>query len=184
MNTYLQKFNDDSLKTIDFFKKDISSLRTGRANPAILDNVQVDAYGTKSPINALANISISEARSILISPWDKSVSKDIEKAIVSADLGLSVVNEGDKIRISIPQLTEENRRDLVKKLNAKMEESRISLRKIRDEVKNDIEKAFTEKEIGEDDKFRFIKDLDEEMSQANNNLKNIRDDKEKDIMTI
>jgi ribosome recycling factor len=158
MNIYLQEHSNAFKQAIDFFEKDISALRTGRANPGILEGIEVEAYGSKMALNAVGNISVADGRSMVIIPWDKTVLKDIEKALVAADLGVGVVNEGDKIRLSVPQLTEENRKELVKKLNAKMEEARIVIRQIRDEVKQLIEKAFSDKEIGEDDKFKFVKE--------------------------
>lgn len=184
MNKFIQSKQSEFTKNIDFFKKDITSLRTGRANPGILDGVLVEAYGTKTPLSGLASISVPEARCILIAPWDKSVIKEIEKSVMAANLGLSVTNEGDKIRLIVPQLTEENRKELVKKLNEKMENSRISLRQVRDELKEDIETGFKAKEISEDDKFRFIKELDEEVAKQNDEIKQIRDKKEAEIMTI
>jgi len=184
MNQYVSNKQEAFERMIDFFKKDISSLRTGRINPAMLDNVQVEAYGIKNPINAIGNLSITDAASLVISPWDKNVLKDIEKAIIVADLGFSVVNEGERLRISLPPLTEENRKDLVKKLGAKFEQARIEIRQIRDEIKDVIEKAYADKAFGEDDKFRFIKELEEEVARQNDQLKEIRDHKEKDIMTI
>ncbi|MDO9399144.1 MAG: ribosome recycling factor [bacterium] len=184
MNQYIQVKQEDFVNVLDFFKKDISSLRTGRATPSILDNVQVEAYGTRTSIAGLASIGVSDARSLVITAWDKKVTKDIEKAIIVANLGLSVVNEGDKIRAMISPLTEENRRELVKKLNEKMEEARISLRQVRDEIKEEIEDAFKSKDVSEDDKFRFIKELDETISKRNDEVKEIRDKKEEEIMTI
>jgi len=184
MNKYIQAKQSEFLKTIDFFKKDISSLRTGRANPSILDGIFVEAYGAKTPLVGLASISVPEARSIVITPWDKTIAKEIEKAVAAADLGINPVNEGDKIRLVVPQLTEENRKELVKKLNEKMETSRISLRQIRDEIKEAIEAAFKGKEMSEDDKFRFFKELDEEIARLNDELKKIKDKKEEEIMTI
>ncbi|MDA3802497.1 MAG: ribosome recycling factor [Patescibacteria group bacterium] len=184
MNEYLQKKQGEFASTIDYFKNDILSLRTGQANPSILDSVQVSAYGVLNPVNAVGNVAVSDSHSITITPWDKSVIKDIEKAIIEADLGLGVVNEGEKIRLTISPLTEENRVDLVKKLNEKMEKSRISLRSIRDDIKSDIEEAFVDKEIGEDEKFRFLEELEEFTAKKNEELKNIKDKKEKDIMEI
>jgi ribosome recycling factor len=141
-------------------------------------------YGSRMPINGLATANIADARSIIIVPWDKNSLKDIEKAIAAANLGVSAVNEGDKLRLTVPQLTEENRKELVKKLNEKMEEARISLRQVRDEVKTEIEQAFDNKEVSEDDKFRFLKELDEEMIRLNADLKAFRDKKDVEIMTI
>lgn len=184
MNNYIQAKQGEFQKVLEFFKKDISVLRTGRANPSVLDGILVDAYGAKTPLNGVGSITVSDARSMVISPWDKSVLKDIEKAIVEANLGFGVVNEGDKIRLTLPMMTEENRRDLVKKLNEKMEGARVNLRKVRDEIKADIETAEGDKEISEDDKFRFLKELDEEVKAKNDEVKNIRDKKEEDIMTI
>ncbi len=184
MNQYIVAKGGDFEKIKEFFKKEISSLRTGRANPAMLDGVVVEAYGAKSPLNTLANINVSDASSVIISPWDKSILKAVEKAIVEADLGLGVVNEGDKVRINIPSLTEENRKDLVKKLSVKLEASRVEIRKLRDDIKSTIEKAFDDKDIAEDDKFRYIKELDEEVVKRNDELKELRDKKEKEIMTI
>ncbi len=184
MNDYLQKKQGDFASALDFFKKEMSSLRTGQANPSVLDVVQVEAYGVLNPVNAVGNISVSDNSSIIITPWDKGVIKAIEKGIVQADLGLGIVNEGDKIRLSVPPLTEENRRDLVKKLNEKMEKTRIIIRGVRDDIKDSIETAFDAKEMSEDDKFRFMKELDEFSAKKNDELKALRDNKEKSIMEI
>lgn len=184
MNQFLQNKQGDFANSLDFFKKEIAALRTGRANPAVLDNVQVEAYGTMNPVNAVGNIAVSDARCIVIVPWDKTVSKAIEKAIVDAGLGLGISNEGDKIRLTVPALTEENRKGLVKTLNEKMEKTRVILRQVRDSIKGSIEKGFTDKEISEDDKFRFMKELDEFSAKKNDELKDIRDRKEADIMEI
>ena len=184
MNEYLQNKQEKFKQAIEAFKADIASLRTGRANPALLDGVFVKAYGTKTPLNGLANITVSDARSMIVIPWDKNILKDIEKAIVEANLGVGVINEGDKIRLTIPVMTEEIRRNLVKKLNEKLEKARIAVRQAREEVKTAIVEAFENKEITEDDKFRFIKELDEEVSKYNDELKSIRDKKEEEIMKI
>lgn len=184
MNQFIDNQAADFQKAIDFFMRDIASLRTGRAHPGLLDDVSVEAYGSFSPINALANISIQDARCLVVAPWDRSVIKDIEKSLISADLGMGIVNEGDKLRLTIPALNEENRRELVKRLNEKMEESRIVLRQVREDVKNKIEAAFAAKEISEDDKFRFAKELDDFLVKKNDELKALRDKKEAEIMTI
>lgn len=184
MNSYLASKQADFDNALDFFKRDLAALRTGRANPAALDGIQVEAYGVMNPLNAVANISVTDARSLTISPWDKNVSKAIEKAIIEADLGLGVINEGDKVRLTVPALTEENRRETVKKLNEKMEKTRIILRQAREETKSAIEKAEAAKEMSEDEKFRAMKELDEFVAKKNEELKEIRDRKEKDVMEI
>lgn len=184
MNQYIEIKQEEFDKAIDFFKKEITNLRTGRANPNMLEGVLVEAYGAKTPLNGVASISVPDGQSILLSPWDKNVIKDVEKAVIAADLGVGVVNEGEKIRLTIPKMTEENRKEIVKKLNEQMEVARIAVRKVRDEMKNDIEQAEKDKEIAEDDKFRFIKELDEEIGKRNAEIKEIRDKKEEGIMTI
>jgi len=184
MNEFIKNKETEFVKILDFFKKEIATIRTGRANPAVLDGVSVSAYGAMTTLNGLASISVPDAQSIVVSPWDKSVLKDIEKAIVEADLGLGIVNEGTLIRLTVPKMTEENRKVLVKKLHQKQEEAKISLRKVRDEIKTNIEKAEKAKEITEDDKFDFIKELDEEIRKRNDEIKSLTDKKENEIMTI
>ena len=184
MNQYLEKKQLDFVNALEFFKKEIATLRTGRANPSVLDHVQIEAYGVLNPLNTIANITVSDGRNILISAWDKNVLKSIEKGIIDAGLGFGVVNEGDKIRLTVPPLTEENRKDLVKKLNEKMEKTRVILRQVREAAKHLIEGAFEEKTIGEDEKFRFMKELDDFSAKKNDELKELRDKKEKDVMEI
>jgi ribosome recycling factor len=184
MNDYIKNKEEEFDKTIEFFKKDINSVKVGRANPSMFDGVLVEAYGVKNPINAVANVSVSDANSIILSPWDKNVSKDIEKALVNANLGVGVINEGDKIRVTIPQMTEENRLESVKKVNEKQEKAKISVRQTREDIKKLIEDDFDNKEISEDDKFLFIKELDERVSEINKEIQEIRDRKEKNIMEI
>jgi len=184
MNQYVAAKGGDFEKIKEFFKKELAGARTGRANPALLDNVTVEAYGSRSPLNALANINVGDSASLTINPWDKTLLKAVEKGVVEADLGVGVVNEGDKIRISVPRLTEENRRDLVKKISVKLEAARVEIRRLRDDIKSDIERAFADKEISEDDKFRYIKELDEAAAGRNEELKDLKDKKEKEIMTI
>ena len=184
MNKYITARQEDWQKTQEFFKREIAGIRTGRANPNILDGIQVEAYGTKTPLNGVAAINVPDGQSIVVAPWDKNIIKDVEKTIVEADLGVSVTNEGDKIRLTVPKMTEENRKELVKKLNEKHEAARVSIRQVREEIKAAIEKAEKDKEITEDDKFMFIKELDEEVGKQNDTLKEMRDKKEEDIMTI
>jgi ribosome recycling factor len=183
-NPYLSQKESDLEKAIEHFQEDIKTLRTGRATPGLLEGVSVDVYGTKNPVKALGNINVEDPRTMVVVPWDKNIMKSVEKAIEDADLGVGVVNEGEKLRITIPEMTEENRKNMVKKLNEKMEEAKISIRHIRDEIKQSIEKGEKEKEISEDDKFRFLKELDKEIEEKNNFLKEIRDKKEEEIMKV
>ena len=184
MNTYLESRQEEFEKIIDFFKKDISGIRTGRASTSILEGVFVEVYGTRMPVNGVANVSVEDSRSITIAPWDKNVIKEIEKALTEAELGVGIANEGEKIRLKIPEMTEEKRKELVKKLNEKMEKARISLRQVRDEIKKEIEEAEKNKDITEDDKYNFIEELDQEVEKKNEQIKEIKEKKEKDIMTV
>ena len=184
MNQFIQQHQSELNQVAEFFKKDIANIRTGRANPAMFDSVQVEAYGTKVPLQQVGSISVVDARCLTIAPWDKNVLKDIEKAIVAANLGVSAVNEGDKIRLTIPQPTEEDRRERVKKLSEKLERAKVNLRQVRDKVKEAIEQTEKNKAISEDDKFRFLKEMEEEIKKRNDELQEIKDKKEKEIMTI
>jgi ribosome recycling factor len=184
MNQYLSDKKTQFEKALEFFQKEMSTIRTGRANPSILDSVQVEAYGVRNPMNAVASVGVSDSKTITVTPWDKNLLKDIEKAVIEAQLGLGVKNDGDKLHLTVPQMTEENRKDYVRRLNEKQEEARIRVRQVRDDIKEDIETAFTNKEISEDDKFRYLEELEEEVANYNNKLKELRDKKEKDIMTV
>jgi ribosome recycling factor len=171
-------------KTIEHFKTEISSLKTGRANPAMLDGIRIEAYGTLTPLNQVASVTISDARSLVVTPWDKSVVKEIEKAIVESDLNLNPANDGEKIRINLPALNEESRKELVKVLNHKAEEARIALRLVRDKIKELIIEAEKNKEFGEDEKFSLLEQLDKKIGEYNEQVKGIVADKETEIMTV
>jgi len=180
IDNHLGEFNS----AIDHFKQDIATLKTGRANPAILDGVKIEAYGVMSPINQMASVTVPDARCILIQPWDKSILKSVEKAINESELGLNPVNEGDKIRITIPQMTEESRKDIVKILNQKSEQAKIAVRVLRDKIKEEILEAEKNKDFGEDEKYSLMEDLDKKASGFNDKIKEISEAKESEIMTI
>ena len=184
MNQYFQQHQSELKQAIEFFQKDIAAIRTGRANPAMLDGVLVEAYGAKVPLMQVGNISVVDARCLTVTAWDKNILKEIEKAIAAAELGVNPVNEGDKIRITIPQPTEEDRRERVKKLNEKLEHAKVSVRQARDKIKAGIEEAEKNKAISEDDKFRNLKEMEEEIKKHNDELQKLREKKEKEIMTI
>ena len=125
-------------KTIEVLRRDFSTLRAGRANPALLEKIKVEYYGTLTPINQLANISAPEPRLLTVQPWDKSVLEEVEKAILKSDLGLNPSNDGNILRITIPQLTQESREELVKTIKKKTEEAKVSIRNIRREANDNI----------------------------------------------
>ena len=180
----IKDHQEEFSKIIEHFKTEIASLKTGRANPALLDGIRVEAYGTLTPINQVASVTISDARSLVVTPWDKSVVKEIEKAIVESDLNLNPANDGEKIRINLPALNEESRKELVKVLNHKAEEARIALRLVRDKIKEMIIEAEKNKEFGEDEKFSLLEELDKKIGEYNDDVKVIVADKETEIMTV
>lgn len=184
MNNFLETHKEDFTKAVEHLKGELSSLRTGRANASLVEDILVEAYGVKTPIRGLANITIPDSKTLVIEPWDKSVIKDMEKAIQMANTGINPVNEGTKIRLSMPQMTEENRKEMIKILGQKLEQARISLRNVREAVKDEISGAEKDKEIGEDEKFRFQEELEEFVKEKNEEVKMIGERKEKELMTI
>lgn len=172
------------VKAVEHFHSEITGLKTGRANPAILDSVRVEAYGVFNPINAVGSVGVPDARSLVITPWDKSIVKDIEKAIIESGLNLNPINDGDKIRINMPALTEESRKEIVKHLNQKTEEAKIALRLIRDKVKEEVIVAEKNKDFGEDEKFGLLEALDKVVAKHNEEIKELSEKKEAEIMTV
>ncbi|OGF21477.1 ribosome recycling factor [Candidatus Falkowbacteria bacterium RBG_13_39_14] len=184
MSQIISEHNDEFNKVIEHFKTEISSLKTGRATPLLVENILVESYGAKMPLKQVASIGVPEPRCILIEPWDKSIIKEIEKSIINAGVGLNPKNEGQQLRISIQPLTEEDRKNLVKILNQKAEVARISIRGLRDKVKDNIQQMEKGKEITEDDRFRLQKELDEFTGDYNEKIKEVAEKKEGEINTI
>ncbi len=165
----------------DRLSKELSGVRTGRATPAILDGVQVESYGSRVPVTQVANIAVEDARSLRITPWDASMGKEIEKAILQANLGLSVGADEKGVRVFFPELTSERRVSLLKVAKEKVEEIRTSLRMARDEVWNDIQAKEKAKEMSEDDKFRGKEDMQKRVDAANASFDAALERKEKEI---
>jgi ribosome recycling factor len=171
-------------KTISFLRNDISSLRTGRATPALVEDITVEAYGSKQPLKTLASISVSDAKTLNIDPWDKGLVQNVEKAIRNSDLGINPVNDGKLIRLPLPDLTAERRQELVKVLYQKLEQAKISVRKIREEIRTSVDKQEKEKEISEDEKFKIFEELEKQVKEINEKIKTIGEEKEKEVTTI
>ncbi len=161
--------------------KELAGVRTGRATPAILDGVLVESYGTRMPIANVATVSVDDARTLRITPWNMSDAKEIEKAITVANLGLSVGTDEKGVRVFFPELTSERRTQLLKLAKEKVEEARASLRSARDECWNDIQKQEKDKKMGEDDKFRAKDDMQKRVDAANKNFDDALLRKEKEI---
>ena len=168
-------------KAIEYLKTDLGSIRTNRATPTLLENLQVEVYGSKMSLNQLASIQAPEPKMLTVEPWDKNVIKDVEKSIQSASLGLNIANEGTFLRILIPPMTEETRQELVKVLNNKLEDARQQIRGIRDNIKEEIIKAERSKEISEDEKFKLVEDLNEMTREFNDEVKQVGENKEEEI---
>lgn len=178
------EFQEQTQKIQENFKGQIKTFRTGRASADMISDIQVEAYGAIQPLSNLASIAVADAKMMTIEAWDKGLIKDIEKAIISSDRNISVAVDGDIIRVNVPEMTEETRRDIVKSLNEKLEQARVSIRKAREQEKKKIEKDEKQGSISEDDKRNGIKKLDEHTKSAISNLEQHASNKEKEIMTI
>ena len=183
MNERLKSFNDKMQKSFDYLKDDLASIRAGRANPHVLDKIKVDYYGTPTPIQQVGNVSIPEARIIQIAPWDKTLIKDIEKALMASDLGITPSNDGAVIRLVFPELTEERRKQLTKDIRKKGEDAKVAVRNVRRDG-NDALKKLKGTEVSEDE----IEDLNDELQKITDKfIKDIDaavEEKNKEIMTV
>lgn len=181
---YMEEAERKMNKTADTLKREFATLRAGRATPALLDKIQVDYYGAMTPLNQMANVSAPESHLLMIQPWDKSTLKSIEKAILASDLGLNPNNDGSIIRIAIPQLTEERRKELAKVVKKKDEEAKVAIRNIRRELNDDIKELEKEKEVSEDDAARGLDEAQKLTEKWTKNLDEITKLKEAEIMEV
>lgn len=171
-------------KTISVLKKELASMKAGRANPAMLDKIEVEYYGTMTPISQVGSVSVPEARILQIQPWDKSAIKAIEKAILKSDLGLNPNNDGTVIRLIIPELTEETRKNLVKNVKKTGEEAKIAIRAIRRDCNDKIKALKKEAEISEDEIKKAEEDIQKRTDNFVKEVDKILEVKEKEIMTV
>ena len=168
--------------TISVFSEKLSEVRAGRANPAILNKVKIDYYGTPTPINQVAGISVPEARLIVIQPWDISVLKEIEKAILTSDLGLNPSSAGTTIRVPLPPLTEERRRDLIKIVKSEGEQGKVAIRNVRRDANDKIKALLKDKEISENDQHKAEEIIQKVTDNYIKKVDEILADKEKELM--
>lgn len=171
-------------KAVEDFRKDLAAVRTGRANTALLDNVRVDYHGTPMPINQLGTMSVPDPSMIMISPWDPTAVPLIDKAIRTADLGLNPTSDGKVLRVPIPALTEERRKDLVKMIHKVLENHRTAVRNIRRDIKEHVEKLEKEKKISEDDKKRALDELEKLTHAETKKVEDLSASKEKEVLEI
>jgi ribosome recycling factor len=182
--TVLKDMEERMNKAIATLKKDLTTLRAGRANPAMLDRVMVDYYGTPTPISQLANVSVPEPRMLTIQPWDKTALKEIDRAIQQSDLGISPSNDGVIIRLIIPPLTEERRKELVKLAGKSGEETKVAIRNIRRDANDDIKKLEKAATISEDESRRHQETIQKSTDKFIAEVDKIVKDKEKDILEV
>ena len=163
---------------------DFASIRAGRANPHILDKLQVEAYGMMTPLQQLGNISAADARCLVVSPWDKSLLKAVEKAILASNIGITPTNDGNVIRLVFPELTEERRRDLVKQVKKMGEDSKVAARNVRREAMEALKKMKTNKELSEDEGKNCEQDVEESIGKCIAEIEKVVAAKEKELLTI
>jgi ribosome recycling factor len=171
-------------KSLDAFKHELTKIRTGRASLSLLDGIKVEAYGSSLPLNQVGTLTIPESRQIVIQPWDPQVMSAVEKAILKSDLGLTPVNDGKVIRINIPQLTEERRKELVKVVKRVAEEYRVAVRNHRREAIDSLKKLKKNKEISEDEQFKLQDEAQKETDSYIANIDKVAADKENEVMEV
>ncbi len=171
-------------KSIDAFKAELSKIRTGRAHPALLNHVMVDFYGSEVPVGQAANITVEDARTLAVTPWDKSMVPIIEKAIMTSDLGLNPSTAGAVIRVPMPPLTEERRKELVKVVRELAENARVAVRNIRRDANNDLKTLAKDKDISEDDEHRGQERVQQVTNEATDEIETLLRAKEKELMEI
>jgi len=171
-------------KTIEHLTQDLASLRAGRANPAMVDRLMVSYYGQATPLNQLANITVPEPRLLVIQPWDKSSIPEIEKAVMKSDLGINPSNDGNVIRLAVPQLTEERRKEIVKVVKKRGEEAKVAIRNIRREQNDFIKAAEKDKVVSEDESKKGMEEVQKITDKYIKDIDTIMAAKEKDIMEV
>ncbi len=179
-----EEMNEKYQKTIHNFSNELKSIRAGRANPHILDKILVDYYGTPTPINNMANITVPEARLLVISVWDKSALKNVEKAILAANIGITPNNDGNVIRLIFPELTEERRKSLVKDLKNNSESTKVVLRNARRDAIDALKKLEKDSAITEDDLKDFTADVDKALAKQIEDVDKLTKDKEQEILSV
>lgn len=177
-------YEEEITKAVKHYEGELATVRAGRANPHILDKILVDYYGTPTPIHHMANVSVPEARQIMISPWDISNVKNISKAILASDLGLTPTDDGRVIRLNFPMLTEERRRELVKNTRKLVEDTKVVCRNARRDAIEDLKKLKKDSEITEDACASYEKEVQKILDEASVKIEKLMDEKEKEIMQV
>lgn len=184
MNFDITSFTNRAKEIVEWLQKEYAAIRTGEASPLLLDAVRVDSYGAKMPLNQVGTVGVEDARTLRVSVWDASQIAAVERAIIDADLGLSVVTDSTGLRVVFPELTGERRTQLAKVAKQKHEEARVSLRSARDEIMKQIEKAEKDGDLSEDEMFRVKETVQKEVDAANTQLDSLSQAKEKSIISV
>lgn len=179
-----ETFDEENAKTFENYKTELQGIRAGRANPHILDKVEVEYYGMMTPLNQMANVTIAEARVLVVSVWDKSALKNVEKAILAANVGITPNNDGTVIRLVFPEVTEERRRALVKDIKQGAEETKIVLRNHRRDINEDLKKLKKDSAITEDDLTNFLEEVDKRLAKEIEKVDETAKKKEDEVMSV
>ena len=184
VETLVMEAEEKFEKTSDVFRSDLTQVRAGRANPHVLDKIRVDYYGTPSPINQVGNIAVQDGQCLVISPWDKSLLKEIEKAIQVSDIGINPTNDGNVIRIVFPVLTEERRKDIVKQVKKMSEDAKVAVRNIRRDYLDVFKKMNKNKEMTDDEYADYEAQIEKLVASAMGEVEKATAEKEKELMTL
>jgi ribosome recycling factor len=184
LESQIKEAEEKMKKAVEVTREDLASLRTGRASPKLVEKIDVDYYGTKTPLNQLAGISVPEARLLVVSPYDRNAMSAIEKAIQASDIGITPSNDGTVIRLAVPPLTEERRRDLIKVAKERAEEGRVSIRNVRRHSKDEMERLKKEGEVSEDDLKRVEKELQKLTDKFVADVDELVSNKEQELLEV
>ena len=184
VETLVMEAEEKFEKTSDVFRSDLTQVRAGRANPHVLDKIRVDYYGTPSPINQVGNIAVQDGQCLVISPWDKSLLKEIEKAIQVSDIGINPTNDGNVIRLVFPVLTEERRKDIVKQVKKMSEDAKVAVRNIRRDYLDVFKKMNKNKEMTDDEYADYEAQIEKLVAYAMGEVEKATSEKEKELMTV
>ena len=184
VETLVMEAEEKFEKNSDVFRSDLTQVRAGRANPHVLDKIRVDYYGTPSPINQVGNIAVQDGQCLVISPWDKSLLKEIEKAIQVSDIGINPTNDGNVIRLVFPVLTEERRKDIVKQVKKMSEDAKVAVRNIRRDYLDVFKKMNKNKEMTDDEYADYEAQIEKLVASAMGEVEKATSEKEKELMTV
>ncbi len=179
-----KELNQKLTLSLEYFAAELTKIRTGRASTALVENIELDAYGSRMKIKEVGSISLPEPQTIVISPWDRSLLKEVDKALRESSLGVNPVVGGDSVKVPIPALTEDRRKEMVKVVGVKLEECKNSMRNLRQDAMKQVDKAFADKEIGEDDKFNQREEVEAIVKDYVERAEKISDDKKEDILKV